>query len=77
MKRRVVTVVLWFYVVWYAAAMVAGTLGLPPAIGPIAGAIAATVVAVVLRRAAHSAPMSGIPAGDAVVRVETAAQRAS
>ena len=50
MKRRVVTVVLWFYVVWYAAAMVVGTLGLSPAIGPIAGAIAATVVAVVLRR---------------------------
>ena len=65
MKKRVVTVVLWFYVVWYAAAMASGIVGYPEALGPIIGAIAATVVAIALRRAPRSAPEtqrgSGVP----------------
>jgi len=49
MKKRVVTVTLWFYVAWYAAALVAFTFGLPAAIGPIFGAIVAAVLALRLR----------------------------
>ena len=56
MKRRVVIVLLWFYAAWYAAAMVAGTLGYPEPIGPIAGAIVATLVTIRLRRVPKTTP---------------------
>jgi hypothetical protein len=43
MKRRVIAVFLWFYVWWYAGAIIADVLGLTPAFGPIVGAAAAAL----------------------------------
>ena len=50
MKKRALATVLWFYSMWYAGAMIAQLAGLSPALGPILGTAAATIIAVDPRR---------------------------
>ena len=45
MKKRALSAVLWFYTGWYAGAMIAHTLGLSIALGPIVGFAAAALIA--------------------------------
>jgi hypothetical protein len=45
MKKRALSAVLWFYTGWYAGAMIAHTLGLSIALGPIVGVAAAALIA--------------------------------
>jgi hypothetical protein len=45
MKKRALSAVLWFYTGWYAGAMIAHTLGLSIALGPIVGLAAAALIA--------------------------------
>jgi hypothetical protein len=45
MKKRALSAVLWFYTGWYAGAMIAHTLGLSIALGPIVGFAAAGLIA--------------------------------
>ena len=44
-KQRAVSAVLWFLVGWYAGALIASFLGVPPALGPILGTAAAAIIA--------------------------------
>jgi len=46
MKKRILVAFLWFYACWYGAAHVASFLALDPLIGPIVGAVAATLVTI-------------------------------
>jgi hypothetical protein len=45
MKKRAASAVLWFYSGWYAGAMIAHTLDLSVALGPILGVAAAALIA--------------------------------
>ena len=45
MKKRVASAALWFYAGWYAGAMIAHTLDLSVALGPILGVAAAALIA--------------------------------
>lgn len=45
MKKRALSAVLWFYCGWYAGAMIAHTLNVSIAIGPILGVAAAALIA--------------------------------
>jgi len=45
MKKRALATFLWFLAGWYGGAVIAYALGLSPALGPILGVIAATLVA--------------------------------
>jgi hypothetical protein len=53
-KKRILIVALWFYAVWYAAEMATYSIGYPEVLAPIAGAIAAVVIAAGLSRATRS-----------------------
>lgn len=43
MKRRILAIFLWFYVWWYAGAIIADIVGVSPLLGPIIGAAAAAL----------------------------------
>lgn len=45
MKQRVLAGLLWFYAGWYLGALVADSLGVSQALGPIIGAAAAALIA--------------------------------
>jgi hypothetical protein len=45
MKKRVAVALLWFYVTWYAWAMVASLTGLTELAGPVLGAALAALIA--------------------------------
>jgi hypothetical protein len=44
MKKRAFAAILWFYTGWYVGALIAVTLGVSPALGPIIGAAAAGLI---------------------------------
>jgi hypothetical protein len=71
MKKRVLSAFLWFYCGWYAGAMLAAFLGVSPVLGPIVGAVAATLIAgdprrVIWTRKAEPAPSVPAPASASV-----------
>ena len=43
MKKRVFAAFMWFYVGWYAGAMLAAFIGVSPLLGPIIGTAAAAL----------------------------------
>ena len=43
MKKRIFAAFLWFYVFWYAGALLANFIGVSQALGPIIGATAAAL----------------------------------
>jgi len=43
--KRVLAAILWFYMTWYAWAMLASFVGLPGTAGPILGLAAAVLIA--------------------------------
>jgi hypothetical protein len=45
MKKRVLAAMLWFYVGWYAGALLADFFGVTPFLGPVIGAAAAGIFA--------------------------------
>ncbi|MGH2475310.1 MAG: hypothetical protein ACRDIL_08580 [Candidatus Limnocylindrales bacterium] len=44
MKKRIVAAFLWFYVGWYAGALVADIIHISPVLGPLMGAVAAALI---------------------------------
>lgn len=68
MTKRIAIALLWFYAGWYAGAILAGTLGMTPVIGPILGASIAVIVISCLQRMVWSKtpPSGGITLGVAV-----------
>jgi hypothetical protein len=67
MKKRALAGLLWFYVVWYATAMLADAFGLSPALGPILATGAAAIVAGDPRRIIWRRPASPVAlVGDAL-----------
>jgi hypothetical protein len=46
LMKRLIRAALWFYVGWYAVAMLAAYVGASDAFGPIAGGLSATIVLV-------------------------------
>ena len=44
MKKRIVSAFLWFYVGWYAGALIADIVGISPVLGPLLGAAAAALI---------------------------------
>jgi len=45
MAKRILALFLWFYVGWYAGAIIASSLDLTAALGPILGTVAAALIA--------------------------------
>jgi hypothetical protein len=45
MKKRIAAAFLWFYVGWYAGALIADISGISPVLGPLLGATAAALIA--------------------------------
>ena len=59
MKKRIVSAFLWFYVGWYAGALIADIVGISPVLGPLLGAAAAALIVGDPRRLIWTArPMS-------------------
>jgi hypothetical protein len=56
MKKRLFAAGLWFYVGWYAAATFAAFAGLDEALGPITGALVASIVTIAPMRVRASRP---------------------
>ena len=56
MKKRAAAAVLWFYTGWFVGAFVAFAAGLSPALGPILGVAAASIIAVDPRRLIWTRP---------------------
>ena len=45
MKKRLAAALLWFYVTWYAWALVVSITGMPELVGPVLGAALAAFIA--------------------------------
>ena len=65
MTKRIFAAMLWFYVGWYAGAMLADLFGVSPFLGPIIGAAAAGLIIGDPRRLIWTARANNAPAATA------------